>query len=88
MKTIYSSGIAVAVTPFLGIPYSWKMWLLVALGAVIFVKGYSYYRKDKREVKQLETSFEQNEQPVESIVREVLVEESEETFGTEESDKK
>ena len=65
MKTIYSSGIAVAVTPFLGIPYSWKTLLLVALGLVIFVKGYTYYKKSKKKVKHLEASFKQNEQPTE-----------------------
>ena len=86
MKTIYSSGLAVAATPFLGIPYSWKTLLLVVLGLVIFAKGYSYYKKSKKDVKKLEASFEQNEKSTEPVVREAHIEDSlaevnkEETF--------
>jgi len=63
MKIIYLSGIFVALVPFLGIPYSWKTLLLVILGLIIFIKGYLRDRKSRKEVKQLEASFEQNEQP-------------------------
>ena len=63
MKTIYISGIVVAIIPFLGIPSSWKSVLLVALGTIIFVKGYSYYKKDKGS----ELSFEQNDKSFEKI---------------------
>ena len=64
MKTIYLSGIAVIITPFLGIPYFWKTLLLVILGLLIFAKGYFYYKRDKKEIKKLESSFKQNDQTV------------------------
>jgi len=40
MKTIIISGLIVAITPFLGLPLSWKTFIFVGLGLLIAVKAF------------------------------------------------
>lgn len=64
MKLIYSLGIVVAITPFLGVPNTWKTVLLFGIGIVIFIKAYTIHRsgrynKEKRDDNN--SSFKQND---------------------------
>ena len=61
MKIIYIFGLLVALTPFLGIPTSWKTFIFVVLGLTIFAKGFYLYRKEDKKTKKEESTYEQND---------------------------
>ena len=64
MKTVYILGLVIAIIPFLGIPYAWKTFLFVLLGLIIFIKAYSFSKKEE-ETKEKENhgkiTFKQND---------------------------
>lgn len=41
---IFILGVVVAVTPFLGIPGTWKQWVFIIAGVLIIVVGYQLRR--------------------------------------------
>ncbi len=43
--TLVTVGILVAISPFIGLPYSWLAWILPVLGGITVLVGY-VIRKD------------------------------------------
>lgn len=61
MKTIAILSALIIITPFLGVPNSWKTTLIVVLGLVIFFKSFYSYRMNKMEkTDDKDTAFTQN----------------------------
>ncbi len=50
--TLVTIGILTAVSPFLGLPYSWLAWILPVLGILAVIVGY-VIKKDKAELRSL-----------------------------------
>ena len=41
---IFFIGLLVFVTPLLGIPYEWKVWIFMVLGVLLLILGYRLRR--------------------------------------------
>jgi len=51
---VFVMGALVVLTPFLGVPNTWKEWILTILGALIIV--FSYRMRRARYLRSLETA--------------------------------
>lgn len=68
---VFLTGLCVFVTPLLGIPHTWKTWIVVSLGVILLILGYRLRRAAYLRSLQTETGERQGDAFVESngIVR-------------------
>lgn len=71
-KSIISLGLLVALTPFIGIPGSWKTILLLVVGSVIAVLGYFAPSKIRKSIRSKIKQSNKNTSPAKDDAEETL----------------
>lgn len=41
---VFTIGLLIVATPFLGVPTEWKKWLLIGVGVILMIVGYALRR--------------------------------------------
>lgn len=56
LQALMVLGLLTALSPFLGLPYAWLMWILPVLGIVSFVTAFTLSRKRRSALTRLQNA--------------------------------
>ncbi len=56
LQALMVLGLLTALSPFIGLPYAWLMWLLPLFGIVSFVTAFTLSRKRKTALTRLQSA--------------------------------